>query len=124
MDTELYTVSGKFGIPAGAVRLYARGGGVFHRATRVVTQTNDPLNFDDPEGNPVMVPGGDQTFEVETDGWAWLAGGGIEGWVSPRFALFGDASFFKLDGRPTKGTNISMDGRVFNVLGGIRLKVF
>ena len=31
---------------------------------------------------------------------------------------------FKLDGRPSKGTNIPMDGRVFNVLGGIRLKVF
>ena len=124
MDTELFTASGKVGIPAGPVRLYGRAGGGFHRATRAVVQTNDPLNFNDPDGNPVNVPGGVQTLEVETEGWAYLFGGGLEGWVSPRFALFGDATYFKLKGSATSGTDIPMDGRVFTVVGGIRLKVF
>ena len=124
MDAEIFTVSGKFGIPAGPVRVYGRGGGGFHRATRSTTQTNDPLNFEDNEGNPVTVPGGTQTLEVQTDGWAYLFGGGIEGWVSPRFALFGDGSFYKLEGKAKSGTDIPIDGHVFTVVAGIRLKVF
>ena len=124
MDAEIFTVSGKLGIPAGPVRLYGRGGAGFHRATRSMTQTNDPLNFNDSDGNPVTVPGGTQTLEVQTEGWAYLFGGGIEGWVSPRFALFGDASYFKLEGPAKTGTDIPMDGRVFTVVAGIRLKIF
>ena len=124
MDAELFTVSGKLGIPAGPVRLYGRGGAGYHRATRSTTQTNDPLNFTDDQGNPVTVPGGTQTLEVQTAGWAYLFGAGIEGWVSPRFALFGDASFYKMKGAAETGTDIPMDGRVFNVVAGIRLKVF
>lgn len=124
MDAELFTVAGKLGIPAGPVRLYGRGGAGYHRATRSMTQTNDPLNFDDADGNPVTVPGGTQTLEVKTEGWAYLFGGGIEGWVSPRFALFGDATFYKLEGAAKTGTDIPMDGRVFNVVAGIRLKIF
>jgi hypothetical protein len=124
MDAEIFTVSGKVGIPAGPVRLYGRGGAGFHRATRSTTQTNDPLNFDDDEGNPVTVPGGTQTLEVQSEGWAYLFGGGIEGWVSPRFALFGDASFYKLKGPAKTGTDIPLDGRVFTVVAGIRLKIF
>ena len=96
----------------------------FHRATRSTTQTNDPLNFEDNEGNPVTVPGGTQTLEVQTEGWAYLFGGGIEGWVSPRFALFGDGSFYKLKGEAKSGTDIPIDGHVFTVVAGIRLKVF
>lgn len=124
MDAELFTVSGKLAVPAGPIRVYGRGGAGYHRATRSTTQTNDPLNFTDEEGNPVTVVGGTQTLEVKTGGWAYLFGGGIEGWVSPRFALFGDANYYKLKGPAESGTDIPMDGHVFTVVAGIRLKVF
>jgi hypothetical protein len=124
MDAELFTVAGKLGIPAGPVRLYGRGGIGYHRATRSVTQTNDPLNFTGDDGTPINVPGGTQTLEVKTEGWGYLFGGGLEGWVSPRFALFGDATYYQLEGPAKSGTDIPMDGRVFNVVVGIRLKIF
>jgi hypothetical protein len=124
MDAEIFTVAGKVGIPAGPVRVYGRGGAGFHRATRSTTQTNDPLNFTDNDGNPVTVPGGTQTLEVQTEGWSYIFGGGIEGWVSPRFALFGDGSYYKLKGEAKTGTDIPMDGHVFTVVAGVRFKVF
>ena len=122
-DAELFTVSGKLAAPIGPVRLYGKGGAGFHRATSSTTQTNDPLTFTS-GGVTVNIPGGTQTLESSTEGWSWLVGGGLEGWVSPRFALYGEMDFSKIKGEPTGGTDLPLDARALTAVVGIRLKVF
>ena len=122
-DAELFTVSGKLAAPIGPVRLYGKGGAAFHRSVTSTTQTNDPLTYTS-EGVTYTQPGGTQTLESRTDGWSWLAGGGIEGWVSPRFGLYAEADFSKLKGEPTAGTDIPLDNRLLSAVVGIRLRIF
>lgn len=123
LQTEIFTVGGKLAIPLKAVRLYGSGGGAFHRATSRTTQTNDPLTYTN-EGVTYSFPGGTQTLEWKTEGWSWMTGLGIEGWVSPRVALYADGVFVKLKGEPTSGTDIPMDSKFVSGFAGIRVKLF
>ncbi|HVL67522.1 MAG TPA: hypothetical protein VM364_09690 [Vicinamibacterales bacterium] len=123
LNAEAFTVGGKLAGPFGPVRLYGHGGGAFHRATAATTQTNDPLEFT-ANGVTFTVAGGTQTIETRSEGWGWYAGGGLEGWVSPRFALFGEATFVKMKGDPTSGTDLPFDHMFTGVFAGLRLRVF
>lgn len=123
LETEIFTAGGKLAVPIRAVRLYGMGGGAFHRATSRTTQTNDPLSYTS-EGVTYSVPGGTQTFEWKTEGWSWLTGGGIEGWVSPRVALYAEGVFVKIKGEPTSGTDVPVDTKFISAFAGIRLKLF
>lgn len=82
-DAHLASVSGKVGFPVGRARLYGKGGGLFHSATTTSVMTIADV---------------DQTLRLRTQGWSWIAGGGIEVWISPKFALFGEANFGRIRG--------------------------
>ena len=71
-----------------------------------------------------MIPGGTQTFAVETEGWSWYAGGGFEGWVTPRFALYTEVVSTRLRGPAKSGSDLELTQRVTSVVAGVRLKLF
>ena len=110
LDAHLITAAGKIGIPIGRARMYAKGGGLFHRATI---------------SSAVTINEQEQTVRLKTEGWGWLAGGGIEVWTGHKFALFGEVQVGKLKGEVV-GDNLEggLDDRLTHILGGFRVKIF
>ena len=123
LEAETLTVAGLVGVPLGPVRLYGKGGGSFHRAISTTIQINQDTTLTVDEV-PVTVPGGTQVFGVKTEGWSWLAGGGIEGWVTSRFALFGEVAMAKVKGPAEIGSDLEIDERVTYTVGGVRFRLF
>lgn len=123
LDAEAFTVAGILAAPIGPVRLYGKGGGSYHRAiaTTVQIQEDSVITVD---GEPVTIPGGTQTFALETKGWGWLFGGGLEGWVTPRFALYTEAGLAKLKGPAVGAENIERSDSVSYIVAGTRLRLF
>ena len=123
LDVEAITVAGLLAAPLGPVRLYGKGGGSFHRAISSSTQTQPDTTIT-VDGADVTIPGGTQVFGVKTQGWSWLAGGGFEGWVTPRFALFAEVAMAKVKGPARVGSDLEINERITYTVGGVRLKLF
>ncbi len=86
LDPHFVTAVGTVGIPIGPVRLYGQAGANFHRATTKTSQTS----------------GSDtQTFELQTEGWGMLFGGGLEAWIKPAFAIYFNAAVGSMKGEAT-----------------------
>lgn len=123
LEAEALTLAGLIGAPVGPVRFYGKVGGTFHRAvasgTQILQETTITVN-----DAPVVIPGGEQVFGVKTEGWSWLAGGGMEGWVTPRFALFGEVALAKVKGPAESGSDLDINQRITYTVGGVRLKLF
>jgi hypothetical protein len=122
LNAELVTVAGKIGIPIGPVRLYGKAGGNHHRATSTTNETIDPVTVT-VNDVPQTFPGGTQSFATETKGWGWLFGGGMEGWVKPSFAIYGEFDMAKARGDVTGGGAGRLDDRVTLVLAGVRFRI-
>ena len=109
-DTHVITAAGNVAIPIRAVRLYGKIGANFHRATTTTSQTADSLT---------------QTIELNTEGWGTLFGGGLEGWIKPKFAIYFEAAFGSLKGKPRSQT---VEGDVEQgfryLLAGVRVHLF
>lgn len=122
LDAHLLTVAGKVGIPMGPVRLYGRAGMNYHRALSSTTQTSDDVEVTI-DGVTSTIPGGTQTFELETAGWGWLYGGGLEAWLRPSFALYLDGGLARLKGAGRDGAEGSLDDRLSYIMLGARLRI-
>lgn len=111
-DAHLITLTGKVGAPIGRARLFGKGGGLFHSATST---------------SVVTIADVDQTLKLRTEGWSWVAGGGIEVWLSRRFALFSEVNFGRI-----RGSAVSEDDDVegearddfMGGFAGFRVKIF
>src|SRR5262249_46298438 len=102
LKSRLLFVGGKLGAPAGPARVYGLGGLTHHEAVSTTNQTFNPTTVV-VDGVTQTVPGGMQTYAQKTQGWTWYVGGGVEGWVVNRFAIFGELMFPKVKGAPTGG---------------------
>jgi hypothetical protein len=91
------------------VRIYGHGGTTWHEGTSATVQT---LGTDA------------QTLTFEAEGWGWTFGGGIEAWVAPRFALYGELNLTQLKGDARDGTAGEFDSRMRSYLFGARFKIF
>ena len=100
------------GLPIGRARLYGKGGGIFHSATTTSVNTIADV---------------DQTLKLRTEGWSWIAGGGIEVWISKRFALYADADCGRIRGDAVS-ENDDMEGEahdnLMGLFGGFRVRIF
>ena len=110
LDADIWTVVAKGGIPAGPIRLYIQGGMNYHQATVTTTQTMT--------GQALT-----QTFQFETKGWNWVAGGGAEAWIKPKIALYGELGFAKIRGDARGGGEAKIDDRARLILGGVRIRL-
>ena len=119
-NTHIFTIAGKAGVQAGSAWLYGRGGATYHQAKVETSQIQQDrtATVDDV---PVTVPGGTQTWELKTDGWGWIFGGGIEIWVSRSFAIFGEFDHAAVKGSDVDHGEARIDDRITSVLGGLRV---
>ncbi len=108
LDTNMLTVGGRVGVPIGPVRISGLIGGDYQDS---VLKTKDTIN------------GASQDTEIETRGWGWMWGAGMEIWVSPRIAISIDAGFAALKGVPTGGGEPRLDDRLRYVSGGVRYRI-
>ena len=107
-EADVATVAGKVGVPLGPVRLYGKLGTTYHRATFTTTQTTADLT---------------QTFELRTQGWSWLFGGGGELWLAPAFAVYGELGRAALKGSGRDGAEGALDERLTVYFIGARVRV-
>jgi hypothetical protein len=106
LDADVWTLAGIAGAPIGPVRLYGKAGVNYHQAT---STTNETINS------------ATQTFAFRTKGFGWVFGGGGEGWITSRVAIFGELSLAKLRGDAEGGGEARIDDRVRLLLGGVRI---
>jgi hypothetical protein len=121
-DVRFLTIAGKGGIPAGPVRVYGKGGLNFHQATLTTTQINEPTTVTIDNVQQV-IPGGTQTFELNTEGWGWLFGGGMEVWLKRWLGAYGEMTFNKLKGSPVDDAEGVMNDLYWSFTIGARVHV-
>jgi hypothetical protein len=126
LDAHIFTFAGKLGIQAGPVRIYGKGGATYHRALSSTMETIDDrtVTIGDPtvgDTTEEIVKGGTQVFELETSGWGWMFGGGLEGWVSPTLALYAEGGYDKIRGGDRSNGEGLIRDRVIYILTGIRV---
>ena len=97
-DADIFTMAGKVGIPLGRTRIFGQVGMNYQSATFSTSQTNDDVTTTTAEGVTLTAKGGTQTFELETRGWGWSFGGGVEVWLARRFGIYAEASRLRLKG--------------------------
>lgn len=120
-DPRIYTIGAKAGVPIGPVRFYGQAGMNYHEATLTTSNTIDDKTIvvDDTQQT---IPGGTQTFELKTRGWGWLFGGGFEGWVGRRAAIYAEVTRAKIKGN-AQGAEGGIDDRATFILFGARVHV-
>jgi hypothetical protein len=108
LDADVWTLAGVVGAPIGPVRLYGKAGANYHQATSTTNETIDNVT---------------QTIAFRTTGYGWLFGGGGEGWITSRVAIFGEFNLARLKGPAESGGEAFIDERLRLFMGGIRLHV-
>ena len=109
LDPQVVTVAGRIGIPIHAVRISGQIGANFHDA---ILKTQETIN------------GASQNFEIETRGWGWMWGAGMEIWAASRFAIYADVGFASMKGTPTGGGEAQFTDRLRFVAIGARVAVW
>jgi hypothetical protein len=120
LDARVFTIAGTVGVPAGPVRFYGRAGGSYHQATTTTTQTIDDRSVT-VGGVEQLIEGGTQTNALETDGWSWTFGGGMEAWVTSTFGLYAEFSRTSLKGKAVGGGEATFDDRLTAYTIGARI---
>jgi hypothetical protein len=82
LTPNIVTITGKVGAPFGRFRVYGESGAAYNWTSRTTTQTMNETTIV-VDGLPIVVPGGTQVFELKTEGWSWMWGGGGEFWLTP-----------------------------------------
>jgi hypothetical protein len=121
-STRLFVINGKVGIPVSRVRIYGQGGTNYHRGTQTTTETIDDATV---TVNGVIEPltGGTQKIELKTGGWGWQIGGGLDIWVKPTAAIFGEVGRTRLSGEGVEGGHGELKDYLTTVFVGVRLKI-
>jgi hypothetical protein len=122
-EPHLFTGAGKIGIPLGPVRLYGRAGFNYHRGESGTTTVINPVTTTNEDGTTTTTPGSTTTVESETDGWGWLVGGGVEAWLAPAFAIYGEGGGAGIKGNAEVVEQGSIDNRIWNITAGIKVKI-
>ncbi|MFO7692170.1 MAG: hypothetical protein R6V57_03690 [Vicinamibacterales bacterium] len=122
LDTDLFTMVGKAGLPLSRVRIYGFGGATFSRAHWDTLETiDDQTVFVD--GVETTIKGGAQGLDLHTQGWGWIAGAGMEVPVSRRVSIFGEGGRAGIKGEDRQSGEGKVDDRVFYIVGGIRVRI-
>lgn len=121
-STNVLTIAARAGLPAGRIRPYGFAGANYHRAAITTSQTMEDTTVT-VDGNPITIKGGTQTWVLNTGGWGWLFGGGLEIWLTPSFGLYGDVLFASLRGSNRDGGEGSLKDRLTVMTGGATFRI-
>jgi hypothetical protein len=122
LDLRILTIAGKFGGLAGRARIYGQGGLSYHEAVFTTTERVTELTLTGADGSTAVLPGGTWENGTKTTGWSWMAGGGVETWLSRRFAIYGEGTWIPLKGTADEGEAM-LDDRLLSFRGGVRLRI-
>lgn len=122
LDAQLLTVGGKVGVPFGPVRLFGNVGASYHWATFGTSQTTEDLTIT-VDGVAQTITGGTQALQLETSGWGWTFGGGIEAWLTRQVGFFGEVGRAQVKGPAVEDGEGELDDALTTVLVGIRLRI-
>ena len=123
MKTDIVIIAAKVAAPAGPVRIYGTVGANYHQATQDTSETLLERPTKAADGSTVTLPGGTQSFHLETQGWSYVVGGGGEVWVSRPLALFGELNVINLKGKAKGGGQGQMQDRFTSLNFGIRIRI-
>jgi hypothetical protein len=112
--SRIATVAGKLGIHAGPTRIYATVGADYADTTASTTQTVTP--------SPSK-QGGTETFALKTQGWGLLWGGGMEGWLSQRLAIYAEGGRAALKGNAVDNGDGALNDHLTFVTLGVRFRL-
>jgi hypothetical protein len=105
VTTRLLIVAAKAGTSVGPARIYGLGG--LNRVQSTST-TNETLT----------ATGATQTLAQQSQGWSWVAGGGLELAMSRRVSVYGQFTVARVKGTPSGGGEGGIDDRMmFGVIG-------
>ena len=115
-------LTGRAGVRAGRLRPFGRAGLGLHRATLTTTQTTNDATI---VVNNVeqTIPGGAQTLQMRTKGWAPVYGGGLEIWLSPSIGIYGEAQRMGLKGTDDRGSGITVEDTVITAQVGLTIRL-
>jgi hypothetical protein len=122
-EPHLFTIAGKVGIPLGPIRLYGRAGFNYHRGESGTTQVIDPITITNEDGTTTTTPGSTSSVDAKTDGWGWLTTGGIEAWVAPAFAFYGEGGGAGIKGGAEVVEQGNIDNRIWLITAGVKIKI-
>jgi hypothetical protein len=122
-EPHLFTIAGKIGLPLGPVRLYGRTGFNYHTGESGTTQVIEDITVTGEDGVTTTTPGSTTSVTAETDGWGWLLTGGIEAWVAPAFAFYGEAGGASIKGSAEVLEQGQIDNRIWLFTAGIKIKI-
>lgn len=122
VQTRLLTLLGKGAFTVGPTRIYGFGGADRHEATYTTTQTiaSKTIVVDNVTQT---VPGGTQSFGWQTEGWGWVAGGGVEAWINNWIAIYGELNFAQIQGSPVSGLGDGIDDQMRLAFFGLRVRL-
>ncbi|MEO5895283.1 MAG: hypothetical protein ABIS06_06250 [Vicinamibacterales bacterium] len=109
IDANVFTAGVKVGIPFSRLRIYGSGGGNFHSATTTTVQT---------------LGGETQTFAVDSEGYGWQIGGGLEVWATKWFGLYVEANRMVLQGDALDKTQAEFKDTLSVAVLGARIRLF
>lgn len=109
VDADVFTAGVKIGVPFSRLRIYASGGGNFHSATTTTVET---------------LGGGTQTIAVDSQGYGWQIGGGLEVWATKWFGLYVEANRVSLQGDALDKTKGEFKDTLSVALLGARIRLF
>lgn len=121
-QTSIVTMVGKLGLPGARARAYVMGGATYHRATSTTSETIDERTVTG-DGVDTVIPAGTQTFSLRTQGWGWIAGGGIEVPTSPLLSFYSEWALAAVQGADRDGGEGKIDERIYYVLAGLRFRI-
>jgi hypothetical protein len=107
-DVDVFPVMAKVGIPAGPFRPYGFAGAAYHQSLLNTSETIDTAT---------------QLFTQRTHGWGAIYGGGAEGWITSKVALYGELSFTKVKGKAEDGGEGLVDDRLRFIGFGVRIRL-
>ena len=121
-DAHALTIAGKAGLPLRIVRLYGKAGLTYSDVASTTVQTIDEVTVTI-DGVSQTIPGGEQSFELKTRGWSWLAGGGVEVWAKPSFAIYLEGGRAFLKGSPEDDREGETNDAFTSIMIGARFKI-
>ena len=119
---RLVTIGGRGGSFVGPAGLVGFGGMNRHQATSTTTETIDDTTVV-VNGVTQTIKGGTQTLAQKTEGWNWIAGGGVEAWLTGRVAFYGEFMLAKVKGGPISGGEGGIDSKATFVVVGARVRL-
>ncbi|HEX6465378.1 MAG TPA: outer membrane beta-barrel protein, partial [Vicinamibacterales bacterium] len=107
-DTDIFTITGKGGVPAGPVRFFGEAGINYHQGTWSTSETIDVAS---------------QTLQYKTHGWSYVWGGGAEVWIWKKVAIYGDLGVIHVKGNANTGGEAQLNDTVRYIFSGAKFSL-